>query len=136
MGETLFPGRGTGQLLVLAAPLSLWGGVEPGTGVIVNARHPQRGLSLAGRVVAMRELIGSSSSASVMLELIHAGVAPAAVLLSRPDAILVVGCLAGRELGLTGPPVVRLADWPAFCGDNAATVEAAARDRPARILLG
>lgn len=132
-GETLFPGAAKGPLLTLGAPLSFWGGVDPATGVVINARHPQRGVSLAGRVVAVRELIGSSSSSSVMLELIAAGAAPAAVLLGRADAILVVGCLAGRELGLLGPPVVRLAPWPDLADGTPVHVDAPARRRPALI---
>lgn len=133
-GETLFSGSGAGPFLALTAPISLWGGVEPATGVVVGARHPQRGVSLKGRVVAVPELIGSSSSASVMLELVHAGVAPAAILLARADAILVVGCLAARELGLAGPPVVRPARWPALADGTPVRVEAPGRERIARIL--
>lgn len=132
-GETLFPGSGAGPFMALTAPFSLWGGVEPATGAIIAARHPQRGASLAGRVVAIRALIGSSSSASVMLELIHGEVAPAAILLARPDAILVVGCLAGRELGLVGPPVVRLEAWPAVAEGTRIRVQAPDRETPARV---
>jgi len=132
-GETLFPGTGEGALLVLSAPLSFWGGVDPATGVVINARHPDRGTSLAGRVVAVRELIGSSSSSSVMLELVDAGVAPAAILLGRPDAILVVGCLAARELGLVAPAVVRLGDPSALAPGGRVLVDAPSRGRPATV---
>jgi len=132
-GRTLFPGRAQGRLVTVRAPLSLWGGVDPVTGVVINARHPQHGVSLAGRVVMMGALIGSSSSASVMLELIHAGTAPAAILLAEPDAILVVGCLAGRELGYAGPPVVRVSGWPAPPEGTRIDVDAPSRERPARL---
>ena len=103
-GQTLFPGAASGPLLILSAPLSFWGGVDPETGRIIDPGHPQTGVSLTGKVVAIPRLIGSSSSSSVMLELIRAAHAPAALLLGVPDAILVVGCLAGRELGYRCPP--------------------------------
>jgi predicted aconitase with swiveling domain len=135
-GETLFPGRGNGPLLTLRAPLSLWGGVDPVTGVVISARHPQRGASLAGRVVTMGGLIGSSSSASIMLELIHGGSAPAAILLREADAILVVGCLAARELGYAGPPVARFTERPTWPEGTPVMVDAPARDRPAVIRAG
>nr|WP_211110233.1 DUF126 domain-containing protein [Acuticoccus mangrovi] len=109
--DTLFAGTASGAFLPLTAPLSFWGGVDPATGRIINGRHPQRGVSLAGRVVAIPDLIGSSSSSSVMLELVHAGLAPAAVLLTKVDAILVVGCLVAREMGLSAPPVIRRDTW-------------------------
>ena len=54
-----------GRVLVLREPLSLWGGMDPATGQLIDAHHPQRGASLAGRVVVMASGRGSSSSASV-----------------------------------------------------------------------
>ncbi|MBX2856957.1 MAG: DUF126 domain-containing protein [Rhodobacteraceae bacterium] len=108
MGRTLFPGSGAGSVLALTAPLSFWGGVNPENGRVIDPRHPQSGQSIAGQVTTIPRLIGSSSSSSVMLELIRGGCAPAALLLGAADAILVVGCLAGRELGYTCPPVVEV----------------------------
>jgi predicted aconitase with swiveling domain len=105
-GRVLYPGTARGTLLRLGAPLSLWGGVDPLTGCIVLGSHPERGKCVAGTVLALAEPIGSSSSSSVLLKLIRNGVAPAALLLGRPDAILIVGCLVARELGLAPPPVV------------------------------
>jgi predicted aconitase with swiveling domain len=107
-GRVLYPGRGEGPLLRLSAPLSFWGGVNPTTGEIILGHHPERGRNVKGTVLALAEPIGSSSSSYVMLELIHSGVAPAAILLGRPDAILIVGCLVARELGLDAPPVVEI----------------------------
>ena len=51
-----------GVALVLEAPLSLWGGLDPATGLIVDARHPQRGVSVTGTVLVMPAVRGSSSS--------------------------------------------------------------------------
>lgn len=111
-GRAVFPGRACAPLFTVRGPLSFWGGVDPATGRIINARHADCGRSLAGQVVAIGELVGSSSSAAVLLELIANGAAPAALLLRQVDAILVVGCLAAREIGETAPPVVHLAALP------------------------
>ncbi len=103
-----------GRALVLDEPLSLWGGMDPATGELIDAHHPQRGASLAGRVVVMASGRGSSSSASVLAEAVRAGVAPAAILLAEPDLILAIGSTVAEELyGRTVPvlvlPVERLA---------------------------
>ncbi len=107
-GRVLFPGAASGPLLKLTAPLSLWGGIDPATGTIIHGRHPERGCNVRGMVLAIPEPIGSSSSSYVMLELIHSGNAPAALLLGRADAIIVVGCLVAREMGWKAPPVVEV----------------------------
>jgi predicted aconitase with swiveling domain len=38
----------SGGALVLDEPLSLWGGVDPATGEIIDAHHPQRGVNVSG----------------------------------------------------------------------------------------
>jgi uncharacterized protein len=98
----------TGTALVLDEPLSLWGGVDPSTGLIIDARHPQRGESVTGRVLVMRSGRGSSSSASVLAEAIRAGTAPAGILLGEPDLILAIGSAVGEELYGVRVPVVVL----------------------------
>ena len=78
-------------LLRLARPISFWGGVDPQTGEIVDARHPDRGARIGGTILALPGTIGSSSSSSVLLELVRVGQAPAALLLAEIDAILLLG---------------------------------------------
>lgn len=96
------------RALVLDEPLSLWGGMDPSTGELIDAHHPQRGVSLAGRVVVMRSGRGSSSSASVLAEAVRAGTAPAAILLGEPDLILSIGAAVAEELYGVRVPVVVL----------------------------
>jgi predicted aconitase with swiveling domain len=101
----LAPGEASGSALVLAEPLSLWGGLDPATGEVTDAHHPQRGASLAGRVVVMPAARGSSSSSSVLAEAVRAGVAPAAILLGEPDLILAIGAAVAEELYGKAVPV-------------------------------
>lgn len=97
----------SGRALVLGEPLSLWGGMDPATGELIDAHHPQRGESLAGRIVVMRSGRGSSSSASVLAEAVRAGTAPAAIILGEPDLILAIGAAVAEELyGRTVPVLV------------------------------
>ena len=96
------------RALVLEEPLSLWGGMDPATGELIDAHHPQRGAILAGRAVVMRSGRGSSSSASVLAEAVRAGVAPAAILLAEPDLILSIGSAVAEELYGVRVPVVVL----------------------------
>jgi predicted aconitase with swiveling domain len=91
---------------VLTEPLSLWGGMDPATGELIDPHHPQRGASLRARVVAMPGGRGSSSSSSVLAESIRAGTGPAAFVLLEPDPILAVGSVVAAELYGRGIPVV------------------------------
>jgi predicted aconitase with swiveling domain len=99
----------SGLCLALTAPISFWGGVDPRSGEIIDARHPQRGRNIAGTVLALPGTIGSSSASAVLLELVHAGKAPAALLMDEPDAILLLGIIVAREMGWSTPPAFRLA---------------------------
>ena len=71
-------------------------------------RHPQHDLPIAGSVLFLPGTIGSSSASSVLLELVHRGIAPAALVLHEPDAILLLGLIVAREMGLHHPPALRL----------------------------
>jgi hypothetical protein len=84
--------------LVLEEPLSLWGGVDPASGEIIDVHHPQRGANVAGRVLVMPSGRGSSSSASVLAEAVRAGTAPAAIVLGEADLILSIGSAVAEEL--------------------------------------
>ncbi len=96
-----------GRALVLSEPLSLWGGMDPATGELIDAHHPQRGAVLAGCVLVMPTGRGSSSSASVLAEAVRAGMAPAAIVMAEADLILSIGSAVAEELyGRTVPIVV------------------------------
>ena len=107
-GQPLIAGSASGPLLLLRAPISFWGGVDPATGRIVDPRHPDHGRCVSGTILALPATIGSSSSSSVLLELIHSGHAPAALILRQPDAILLIGLIVARELQWKTLPALRL----------------------------
>jgi predicted aconitase with swiveling domain len=111
MTQVMVAGEADGDVLVLTEPLSFWGGVDETTGAIIDVHHPQHGANVAGRVLVMPSGRGSSSSSSVLAELIRSGVAPAAILLAERDPIIALGALVAEELyGKTVPVVVVTAD--------------------------
>ena len=126
-GEVLVAGEpDSGPPLVLSAPISFWGGVDPKTGTIVDVRHPQHGETIAGRVLFLPATIGSSSASAVLMELVHGGNAPAALVLHEPDAILLLGLIVAKEMGWETPIAARL-DKNRFAGfaDGEVSVSAA-----------
>lgn len=107
--EVLLPGSAVdATALALTAPISFWGGVNPRTAEIADVRHPEYGQRITGRVLLIPATIGSSSAAAILLELVHAGMAPAAIVLHEPDAILLLGLIVAREMGYPTPIALRL----------------------------
>jgi predicted aconitase with swiveling domain len=108
-GEVLLEGPAVeASALALTAPISFWGGVNPRTSEIADPRHPEYGRAIAGHALLVPATIGSSSAAAILLELVHGGRAPAAIVLHEPDAILLLGLIVAREMGHVTPIAVRL----------------------------
>lgn len=96
--QSLVAGIAEGEVLVLDEPLSFWGGVHEESGIVSDIHHPQQGASLANGIVLMPSGRGSSSSSSVLAELIRGGVAPAAILMGERDPIIALGAMVGEAL--------------------------------------
>lgn len=110
-GHGYVAGDATGPALVLRAPLSFYGGLDAATGVIISHAHPDCGQIVAGRILVLPGGKGSSSSSSVLAEAIRLGTAPTGIILGRPDAIMVIGCLVARRLyGIAVPLMVASID--------------------------
>jgi predicted aconitase with swiveling domain len=95
-------------VILLTEPISFWGGVSPITGTLTDPRSRNHHRAIAGAALFISELRGSSSGSSVLLELIHRALAPSALIIDSPDAILAVGTIVGREMGWRSPPIFRL----------------------------
>lgn len=107
--EVLLPGPGAAATaLALTAPISFWGGVDPRSGLVADPRHPEFGRLISGKVLFVPETVGSSSAAAILLELVHSRRAPAAIVLHEPDAILLLGLIVAKEMGLETPIALRL----------------------------
>jgi predicted aconitase with swiveling domain len=106
---SILPGSAEGPVVALSEGLSFWGGVDPQTGRIIDAHHPQHGTELAGAIVMMPASRGSCSGSGVVLELALAGRAPAALVFSEPEDVATLGALVASEMFGHSLPVLRLA---------------------------
>ncbi|MEO0423665.1 MAG: DUF126 domain-containing protein [Pseudomonadota bacterium] len=108
--EFLLEGVAEAPLLVLDAPVSLWGGVDSLTGVVTEVGHPQQGCSLAGVLLVTERTKGSTAGPGALLELIARGCAPLAVLLSEPDPVPLAASMAAQFAGHAPLPVAIISD--------------------------
>jgi predicted aconitase with swiveling domain len=108
-GTELVGGRAAGELLCTDVGLSFWGGVDPLSGAVIDHTHPLHGgPSVAGKMLAVPNGRGSCTGSQVVLELLLNGMAPRALLLRQPDAILALGVIVAEELFGTSIPIVSL----------------------------
>jgi predicted aconitase with swiveling domain len=109
-GQAVVAGSARAVALAADAPLSFWGGFDPETGIIIDRRHPLAGNLATGRVLVVPSGRGSCSGSGVLLEAIHNGTAPAAIITSRLDPVIGLGCILGDELYARHPPMVVIPD--------------------------
>lgn len=60
-GLILAAGEARGDVLACRDGLSFWGGVDPESGRIIDAHHPNRGDCVAGKILLMPTSRGSCS---------------------------------------------------------------------------
>lgn len=106
VAQPLVSGTASGAVLKLGEPLSLWGGLEPTTGEIIDRRHPQSGQIVTGRVLVMPSGRGSSSASSILLEAVRLNTTPVAIITAEVDGILALGAVVARELYASAPPLL------------------------------
>jgi predicted aconitase with swiveling domain len=102
------PSSVSGRVLHLCEPMSFWGGISPLDGTLTDSRCEHYGETVSGRILFIRELRGSSSGSSVLLELAYKGIAPLAIVLPEADAIVTLSTLAAREMAWPAPGLFRL----------------------------
>lgn len=107
-GRMLVLGQASGVVLKLDEPLSLWGGLNPETGEIIDRRHPQSGIMVTNRVMVLPSGRGSSSASSILLEAVRLKTAPAAIIIAEIDGILALGAVVAREMYQHAPPLLVL----------------------------
>ena len=117
----IIAGSAAGPALVLDEPLSLWGGLDATTGLIIDAHHPQHGACVTDTILFMAFGRGSSSASSVLAEAVRVGTAPAAFVLAEADEIIALGSLVGEEIYGTVTPVLLCTpdnSWAVASGDG------------------
>jgi predicted aconitase with swiveling domain len=106
--EVLLPGTAVAAALVLKEPLSLWGGLSPETGEIIDRRHPNSGQIVTARILLLPAGRGSSSASSILLEALRLGTAPAAIITLEMDGILALGAAVAHEMYDNAPAILVL----------------------------
>ena len=107
-GRAIIAGEAEGELLLSTQPLSFWGGYDHQTGEIIDRRHPLSGRIAAGRILAIPNTIGSSTTTAVLLEAVRAGTAPAAILTTSIDSFLALASIVAAEMYGRPIPIVAL----------------------------
>jgi predicted aconitase with swiveling domain len=109
-GEPILEKAMRGVAYAADTPLSFWGGFDPDTGMIIDQRHPLAGQNASGQILVIPAGRGSCSGSGVILEAIVNHTAPAAILISRVDPIIALGCILGAELYDACPALLVIAD--------------------------
>ena len=107
--KNLIPGSCEGTVYVLE-PFSFWGGVDVITGKLKQKKHPNQGLDLKDKIIAVNNFIGSSSSASVLLELIRKKLSPRAILMQEVDAIVCLASIVAENLNYHPVPMFQISN--------------------------
>lgn len=105
-GTWLVGGVIDGEIVRLDEPLSFWGGFDATTGTIIDRSHPQCGVSLTGKIVAMPGSKGSSGTPGVVGESIRRNTGPRALLITKADINLVAGAITTSSLYGANCPIL------------------------------
>ncbi len=130
--RVLHQGAAQGDVLALTAPLSFWGAFDPSSGVIIDIHHPQKGTSISGRILMMRETRGSGTAPGGMAEALRLGTAPSGIILIKPDINLAIGAMVAGELYRRSCPVLSVSeeDYVRLAGLSALAITADGRITP------
>jgi len=107
-GRAVIAGAAEGAALVSRQPISLWGGLDPETGVLIDERHDRCGEVVTGRVFVFPHGKGSSTASAILLEAVRRGTAPAAIINRRLSPILALGSIVADEMYGRSVPIVVL----------------------------
>ena len=117
-GRKIFPGQTKGDALVSKMGISLYGGGDPDTGIVVEAGHDLEGQSIAGKILVFPTGKGSTVGSYVLYRLKKNGHAPAAIINADCETITAVGCIISEI------PCVDQMDISALQSDDRLLVDA------------
>lgn len=99
-------GVAEGEALVTGQPLSLWGGLDPKSGMIIDRRHKLHGKKVSGKVLVFPCGKGSVSGTTVLLESIRLDKAPAAIVNLETDPVIALGAVLAKRMYGKAVPIV------------------------------
>jgi len=83
------------EILRLSKPISWLDGVDPRSGIIIQPNHPEKGETIAGKVVILPHSTGSTVGAYTFFKLVKNGKQPKKIILEHPDSVTISAELAG-----------------------------------------
>jgi predicted aconitase with swiveling domain len=119
-GRTIKMGTAEGSALVSREPIGFLGGVDPDTGLVVEAGHPLAGQCVAGRVLVFPSGKGSTVGSYTLYRMARAGTAPAAIINAESEAIVAVGAIISGiamvdQVDIT---LLQTGDWIRVAGER------------------
>jgi uncharacterized protein len=102
----LHPSIATAAIIHLTEPLSLWGGFDQNTGLVIDRHHPQCGQSLTDKIMVMHHGKGSGTAPGALAEALRLGLGPAGIILVLPDVNLAIGAAVAEMLYGSQCPVL------------------------------
>ena len=108
-GRSICAGVAEGTALVTSMGISFFGGVDPESGLVVEAGHELEGQSVAGVVLVFPTGIGSTVGSYTLFRLKRSGLAPAAILNRECETITAVGCIIAEIPCIDRIPIEQLA---------------------------
>lgn len=95
-GRSIAQGIAEGEALVTCQPISFFGSVNPESGKVTEIGHELYGISVSGKILVMPATKGSTASTWIIARLSENRVAPAAIIVSKADIILIAGVIIGQ----------------------------------------
>lgn len=122
-GRGIVPGVVRGEALVSTEQISGWGGIDPSTGVIVERRHPLRGVCFTDKVLVFPGAKGSSGWSGFFQSTRLLGTAPLAMVFTHVTSKAVLGAVVTRvptvsEFSVDPVHIIRTGDTVIVDGDQ------------------
>lgn len=107
-GRKIVGGKARGTVLVSRKPLSFLGGVDPESGVVIDAESDIIGESIRDKILVFPRGKGSTVGSYVIYQLKKNGVAPKAIIVGEAETIVATGAI------IAGIPMVDKIDISRF----------------------
>jgi predicted aconitase with swiveling domain len=117
-GHTILRGRACaagefeGEIVVSAQPFGFWQGLNPETGVVIDKRHDCCGVSVRGKAFAFPSGRGSTGTPGIFLEAVRNGCAPAAIVNTTSEPMIIMCALLAEAFFRVSIPIVEIPAWP------------------------
>jgi predicted aconitase with swiveling domain len=115
-------GQTEGEALVSFEPIGFLGGVDPDTGIVIEAGHPLEGQCVAGRVLVFPTGKGSTVGSYTLYRLARSQLAPAAIVYAEADPVVAVGAIIAEIPMLDDVDITQIESGDAVAIDGEAIV--------------